>query len=55
MHAAIFGDEQARDLALNIGGDQHRPRLGQGLNARGDIWRVAKHLAHRIDDNEPRV
>ena len=51
--AALFGDEQPGSLALNVHGDEHRPRLGRGLHARGDIRRVPEHLAGRVDDHGP--
>ena len=53
MRAAILGDEQARDLTLNAGGDQHRSRIGQRLDPRGDIGRVAEHLARCVDHHLP--
>jgi hypothetical protein len=55
MGAAILGDEQAGCLTLNAGGDQHGPRLGQGLNTRGEIRRVAEHLARRVNHDRPGV
>ena len=55
MRAAILGDEQAGQLTVNTGGDQHRSRIGKCLYASGDVGRVAEHLAHRLDDDLSRV
>ena len=37
----FLGDEEAWDLAQNVCGDEHRPRLGGGLDTRGDVRGVA--------------
>ena len=51
--AALLNDEEPRNLALNVHRDEHRARLCRGLNPSGDIWRIAKDLARRLDDNRP--
>jgi hypothetical protein len=48
-----LGDEEPRDLALDVHGNEHRARLGSGLHAGGDVRRVAKHLAGRLHDHRP--
>ena len=55
MRAAVLGDEQPGSLALHVRGHEHRPRLGQALNARGDIGRFAEHFARRLDHHRPRL
>ena len=47
MRAAVFGDEQPGDLALDARGDDDRARLREGLHARGDIGRLAENFAGR--------
>ena len=49
--SAILGNEQSGDLALHPRGHEDRPGLGERLHARGDIGRVAKHLARGIHHN----
>ena len=39
------------DLLLDCRSDQHCSRLGRSLNARGDVGRVAEHLAGVVDDD----
>jgi hypothetical protein len=51
----FFGDKKPGYLALDVPGDKHRTRLGCGLHARRDIWRVPEHLAGRVDDHRPRL
>jgi hypothetical protein len=51
--ALVLGDEQPRDLPLHVRGHEHRPRLGQALNARGDIGSFAEHFARRLDRHRP--
>ena len=51
--ALLFGDEEPRNLALDVHRDEHRARLGGGLNASGDIRRVAKHFACRFHYDRP--
>ena len=53
--ALLLSDEETGDLALDVHGDEHRTRLGDGLNARGDIRRVAEHLAGRLHDDRART
>jgi len=48
LRAAVLGDEQPRDLTLHASRDQDRSRLGQRLNARGDIGSLAEHFACRV-------
>ena len=48
MRAAVFRDEQPRDLALNACGDDDRTRFGEGLHPRSDIGRLAEHCAGRV-------
>ena len=55
VRAVVLGDEQPGDLTLHVGRDQHRPRLGQRLHARGDIGRVAEHFAGRIHHDRART
>src|SRR5215471_3109513 len=43
--APFLRDEEAWDLAQNVCGDEHRPRLGSGLDTRGDVRGVANHFA----------
>ena len=49
VRAALFGDEQAGDLALHPRRDQNRARLGERLHPRRDVGDVAVNLARRID------
>src|SRR5262249_10896847 len=51
MGALILDDEQSGDLPLNRGCDEHRSRLGRGLNARSDVGRFPEHLAGSVDDD----
>ena len=51
----VLGDEQPGSLALHVRGHEHRARLGQALNARGDIGRFAEHFARRLDHHRPRL
>ena len=53
--AAVFGDEQPGSLALHVRGHEHRTRLGQALNARGNIGRFAEHFARRLDHRRPQL
>ena len=55
MRAAILGDKQPRDLALDVRGHKHRARLSRGLDARGDIGRVAEDFTRRVDYDRPGV
>ena len=48
MAAALFRNEQPRDLALHPRRDQNRARLGQRLHPRRDVRGVAENLAGRI-------
>ena len=45
MAAALFGDEQAGDLALHPRRDHDRARLGQRLHPRRDVRHIAENLA----------
>ena len=54
MRAAIFGDEEAGNLPMYVGRRQHGTRLGERLQPRGDIWRVAVHFARSVDHDESR-
>ncbi len=49
----LLGDEKPRHLSLDIQGDEDRARLGLRLHPRGDIGRVAEHLAGRFHDDRP--
>ena len=49
MRALVFDDEKPRCLPLHARGDEHRARLGRGLHPRGDVGRVAEHLAGGVD------
>ena len=51
MRALVLDDEQPGDLALDGRGDQHRSRLGRGLNPRGDVGRFPEHFAGGVDDD----
>jgi hypothetical protein len=53
--AAVFGDEQPRNLAQYIRGHEHRSGLGQALNARRDIGRFTEHFARRLDHHRPQL
>ena len=53
MRAAILGDEQPSRLTLHTSRDHDRARLGQRLDASGDVGRIAEHLARRIDQHRP--
>ena len=50
-NALLLDGEQSGDLALHVCGDEHRPRLGRRLDARGDIRRIAENLARRVDNH----
>ena len=45
----LLSDEQPRDLALDVCGDDHRPRFGRRLHPRSDVRRLAEHFARRVD------
>ena len=49
VRSAVFSDEQSGDLALDARGDHNRTRLGEGLHTGGDIGRLTKHFARRVD------
>jgi hypothetical protein len=49
MRTALLRHEQSRRLPLHGRGYEHRARLGEALNARGDVGRLAEHLARGID------
>ena len=51
MGALVLNDEQPSDLPLDRRSDQHCPRLGRRLNSRGNVGRLAEHLAGRVDDD----
>jgi hypothetical protein len=51
--ALILGHEKPRDLPLHVRGHDHRARLGQDLDARGNIRRVAENFAVRLHDDRP--
>jgi hypothetical protein len=51
----LFRDEESGDLTLDAHCDEHRAWLGGGLNARGDVRRVAEHFAGRLHDDRPRL
>ena len=55
VRALVFGDEQPGRLPLHVRGDEHRPRFGRRLNARGDIGRLAENFAGRVDHDRPHV
>jgi hypothetical protein len=56
VHRGLSAQVRFRQWSLlNTGGDQHRSRIGKGLHARGDIGRIAKHLARRVDHDWPGV
>jgi hypothetical protein len=50
MGALVLNDEQPSDLPLDRRRDQHCPRLGQRLHARGNGGGLAEYLARRVDD-----
>jgi len=51
--ALILRDKKPGSLALDVRRDEHRTRFGGGLDARGEVRRVAKNFAVRLDDNWP--
>jgi hypothetical protein len=51
----VFGDEQPGGLTLHGRGHEHRSRLGQALNARGDIGRFPEHFARRVNHHRTRI
>ena len=53
MRALLLDDEEPGHLSLDVHGDEDRPWLGRRLHARGDVRRVAEHLAGRVDDDRP--
>jgi hypothetical protein len=55
MRALFLGDEQARDLAVDIRSDDDRAGLRERLHPRGDVWCLAKNLARCVDEHGPRV
>ena len=50
MGAPVLNDEQPSNLPEDRRSDQHCPRLGRCLNSRGNVGRLAKHLARGVDD-----
>ena len=40
-------------MSLDIQGDEDRARPGLRLHPRGEVWRVAEHLAGRFHNNRP--
>ena len=50
MCAALFRNEQAGDLALQLRRDQDRACLGHRLHARGNVGDVAINLAARVEN-----
>ena len=55
VRSAVLGDEEASGLALHSAGEDDRARLGEGLDARCNIGRLAEHLAGRVDHDRPGV
>jgi hypothetical protein len=53
--AFVFDDEQARDLSLHGGSDEHRSGLGGALRPSGEVWSVAEHLARGIHNHRPAI
>ena len=53
MLALVLGDEQARDLPVHAARDPDFSGRGGALHARGDVGRLAVHLAGRIDHDPP--
>ncbi len=49
VSAAFFDDKEARDLVLDLRGDQDRAGLGERLHPGRDIGHVAINLAGRVD------
>ena len=49
VRALVLGDEEARDLPLHGRSDDNGSRFGEGLDARGDVRRLAEDLAYRVD------
>ena len=49
VRALVLGDEEARDLPLHGRSDENGSRFGEGLDARGDVRRLAEDLACRVD------
>jgi hypothetical protein len=52
---ALLGHEQSGGLPLDRGCNQDRARLAGALDSRGDIGRVAEHLAGRVDHHLPGI
>ena len=55
MRTLVLGDEEARDLPLHCRSHENGSRFGEGLDARGDVRRLAEHLAGRVDHDEAGV
>ena len=55
MRALVLGDEEARDLPLHRRSHKNGSRFGEGLDARGDVRRLAEHLAGRVDQDRAGV
>jgi hypothetical protein len=55
MRAPFLGDEQARDLMVDIRRHDDRAGLRERLNPCGVVWRLAKDFARCVDDQGPRV
>ena len=53
MRALVLDDEKPGRLPLHARGDEHRPRFGRRLHPRGDVRRLAEHLAGRVDHDGP--
>ena len=51
--AVLLGDKKPRHLSLDIQGNEDRARLGLRLHPRGDIGRIAEHLAAGFHDDRP--
>ena len=49
MRALFLDDEKSGHLALHASRNQDRARFGGGLDARGDVWRVAEDFAGGVD------
>ena len=53
--ALPLDDEEPGHVALNVHGDEHGTRLGNALDARGDIRRIAEHFSRLLDHDRPRL
>ena len=51
MRTLVLGDEEACDLPLHRRSHENGSRFSEGLDARGDVRRLAEHLAGRVDQD----